>query len=132
MILGIGTDITGIDRFEKLYMQFGERFLGKCYHPLEIEEFKKRHMPPSYLAKRFSAKEAFSKALGTGIRKEVQLKNIAVLNLPNGAPFIKLFNETKDFFDNWKFEKKSTHLSISDTKKLVQTFVVIEGLSEKL
>lgn len=132
MIFGIGTDITSIERFEKIFSKFGEQFLLKCYHPLEVAEFEKRLMPPAYLAKRFSAKEAFSKALGTGIRDEIRLKNIAILNSTNGAPYVELFGETKTFFNSWKSTTKSIHISISDTKDLVQTFVIIEGIPENI
>ena len=90
MIIGIGNDICDIRRIEKTLERFGERFLDKVFTEEERRKAFRRRAPASTLAKRFAAKEALSKALGTGFRQGVHLKDIGVVNAPSGRPSFDL------------------------------------------
>ncbi len=88
MILGIGNDLCDIRRIEKTLHRYGDRFLKRVFTDEERARAFRRAGPASTLAKRFAAKEAFSKALGTGFREGVHLKDIGVVNAPSGRPSI--------------------------------------------
>lgn len=90
MILGIGNDICDIRRIEKTLERFGERFLDRVFTEVERKRAFSRAGPAETLAKRFAAKEAVSKALGTGFRFGVHLKDIGVINAPTGRPTVAL------------------------------------------
>lgn len=90
MILGIGNDIVDIRRIEKTLARFGDRFLDKVFTEQERRRAFARAHPAATLAKRFAAKEALSKALGTGFRSGVHLKDIGVINAPTGRPTLDL------------------------------------------
>ncbi len=90
MILGIGNDICDIRRIEKTLDRFGERFLAKVFTAEERRRAYAKVNPARTLAKRFAAKEAMSKALGTGFRFSVHLSDIGVVNAPTGRPSIVL------------------------------------------
>lgn len=90
MIVGIGNDICDIRRIEKTLERFGERFLDKVFTPEERRKAFSRAHPARTLAKRFAAKEALSKALGTGFRSGVHMKDIGVVNAPTGRPTLSL------------------------------------------
>lgn len=90
MILGIGNDLCDIRRIEKTLDRFGERFLGKVYTSEERRRAYSKVNPAHTLAKRFAAKEATTKALGTGFRFGVHFSDIGVVNAPTGRPTIKL------------------------------------------
>lgn len=94
MILGIGNDITRIDRIEQTVARFGNRFLNRIFTQAELAKAMRRtetrHMRSGTLAKRFAAKEACSKALGTGFRDGVFWKDMGVVNLPSGKPTLQL------------------------------------------
>ena len=125
MIYGIGTDIVRIKRIEELYNNYREKFVEKILTNLEIEKFnsfavKRRKI--SYLAKRFAAKEAFVKALGTGFRGEINFNNIGVLNNKLGKPKMLLSKKIKDIIPN----NIKIHTSLSDEVDLVVAFVIIE------
>ncbi len=125
MIFGIGTDVVQIERIEKIYTKFGERFVSKNYHPTEIAEFRKLNHERRilFLAKRFCAKESIAKAFGTGIGK-IGFKNIAITNNVLGQPQVKIFsNFIKDL------EKYSIHISISDDYPIAVSFVIIVFLN---
>ena len=89
-IFGIGTDIVNIKRIDALLKKSGKHFKNKIFSDKEISYCDKKNNPGSYYAKRFAAKEALSKALGTGFKKGISLKNIEVFNDTNGKPNIKL------------------------------------------
>jgi holo-[acyl-carrier protein] synthase len=99
MILGIGSDITRIDRIEQTMTRFGERFLNRIYTETEINKAMRRtetrHMRSGTLAKRFAAKEACAKALGTGFSQGVFWRDMAVVNLPTGKPTLQLSGGAK-------------------------------------
>lgn len=90
MIIGIGNDIVDIRRIEKTLERFGERFVEKVFTEQERRRAFGRAHPAATLAKRFAAKEAMSKALGTGFRSGVHLKDIGVVNAPTGRPTLDL------------------------------------------
>lgn len=96
MILGIGSDLANINRIEETISIFGDRFLKRSFAPVEFKEIKKRQAisMKEYactLAKRFAAKEAFAKALGTGFREGVFMKDIAIVHQQSGKPQLKIY-----------------------------------------
>ncbi|HEX4533091.1 MAG TPA: holo-ACP synthase [Rhizomicrobium sp.] len=92
MIIGLGSDLIDIRRVDKSIERFGERFLGRIFTPLERAKSDKRAQRAASYAKRFAAKEACSKALGTGLRKGVFWRDMGVINLPSGKPTMTLTN----------------------------------------
>lgn len=90
MIIGIGNDLCDIRRVERTLERFGDRFLDKVFTPEEKRKAFARAHPARTLAKRFAAKEALSKALGTGFRSGVYMKDIGVVNAPSGKPTLAL------------------------------------------
>ena len=123
-IFGIGTDIIQISRIKKSIKK--KNFLERIYHTDEIKRCKKTKNSPHCFAKRFAAKEAFSKALGTGISKGINLNQIVVLNEKNGKPFIKLIENTKKNVEK-KLKKKNYKISLSltDEDDFAVAFVTI-------
>jgi holo-[acyl-carrier protein] synthase len=121
MIYGIGCDIVEIARIEKLHSDSGEKFLNKIFTKKEIELAPNdTEQKIAYLAKRFAAKEAFSKALGTGIGDEISFKEIEILNDKKGKPYINILSE--------KHQNFKINLSLSDEKMYAAAFVVLEKL----
>jgi holo-[acyl-carrier protein] synthase len=91
MIVGIGSDLCNITRIEASLERFGERFLARVFTDIERAKAERRPFTRAgTLAKRFAAKEAFSKAVGTGFKRGVHMKDIGVVNAPSGAPTLKL------------------------------------------
>jgi holo-[acyl-carrier protein] synthase len=90
MILGIGNDIIDIRRVEKSIQRFGERFLGRVFTDIERAKSDRRALRAASYAKRFAAKEACAKALGTGLNAGVFWRDMGVVNLPSGKPTLKL------------------------------------------
>jgi holo-[acyl-carrier protein] synthase len=131
MILGIGIDIVQINRIQKIYSHFGQRFLDKYFHTYEIEEFntltKGKQIP--FLAKRFAAKEAVAKAFGTGFVGGVQLKQIYVFRTKSGKPEVRLDGDTAVFFETLYLGPKKIHLSLSDEVSYAIAFVMIETVN---
>tara|TARA_B100000780_G_C20683064_1_gene271804 strand:- start:117 stop:494 length:378 start_codon:yes stop_codon:yes gene_type:complete len=121
-IHGIGTDIVSIDRIKK--MSKNKNFLNRLFSKEEISKCSKLVNIHNCYAKRFAAKEAFSKALGTGISNGIKFNEIIVLNEKSGKPFIKLTGNTKKKV-NKKFKKANFSLSLSDEKKYAVAFVTI-------
>ncbi len=123
MIKGIGTDILKISRIEQIFLKNEKGFIQKILHKNEKEEYlnlKKEKEKIHYLAKHFCAKEAFLKALGTGMKKPYFLNQIEIQHNMNGKPFFVFHGEEKVFF-------KNAFLSISDEKEFVLSFVVLEN-----
>ena len=96
-IFGIGTDIVNIKRMDKSLKLYGNKFKKKFFSKNEINYCEKRKHSASYYSKRFAAKEALTKALGTGIRKGINLKNIEIFNDNYGKPFIRLKGGTANY-----------------------------------
>ena len=125
-IFGIGTDIVNIKRMEKSLKKYGFKFKKKIFSKKEILYCEKKKNPSSYYAKRFAAKEAFSKALGTGISKGISLKNIEISNNSKGKPYILLKGDISKFLKKKiKNKKYDIHLSLSDDKPWAQATVII-------
>ena len=125
-IFGIGTDIVNIKRMKKILKNNGSRFKNKIFSESEINYCEKKRDPGPFYAKRFAAKEAFTKALGTGIRKGINLKNIIIFNDVYGKPKIKLKGSTYNYFKKKiKSKKYNVHLSLSDDEPWAQATVII-------
>ena len=125
-IFGIGTDIVNIKRIKKILKNNGTRFKNKIFSESEINYCEKKRDPCPFYAKRFAAKEAFSKALGTGIRKGINLKNIIIFNDVYGKPKIKLKGSTYNYLKKKvKSKKYNIHLSLSDDEPWAQATVII-------
>ena len=124
MIYGIGTDIVEVSRIEASIAQFGDDFAKRILAESEYANYQESHIKSRFLAKRFAAKEAFSKALGTGLRAPATFQNIAVSHDDLGKPILILADELQSFLQTKKITQ--THISISDEKNLAAAFVVLE------
>ena len=121
---GIGTDIIKISRISKSIKK--KSFIKRLFNNDEISKCNKTKNSANCFAKRFAAKEAFSKALGTGVAKGINFKEIIILNEKNGKPYIKLIDETKKAVDNkLKIKNYKISLSLSDEDKYAVAFVTI-------
>jgi holo-[acyl-carrier protein] synthase len=124
MIYGIGTDIVEVDRIQASLDQFGDAFAQRILADSEMPSYLESKIKARFLAKRFAAKEAFSKALGTGIRGEVSFQNIAVTHDDLGKPLLDLSPVLLQLFAEKNIVQ--SHVSISDEKNLAVAFVVLE------
>ena len=125
-IFGIGTDIVNIKRMEKLLKKNSDTFKKRIFSKNEIIYCEKKKNPSTFYAKRFAAKEALSKALGTGIRKGINFKNIEISNNNFGKPSIKLSGSTATYLKSQiKNKKYSIYLSLSDDVPWAQATVII-------
>ena len=125
-IFGIGTDIVNIKRIDRSLKKYGFNFKNRIFSKKEIIYCEKKKNSSAFYAKRFAAKEAFSKALGTGIRKGVNLKNIEISNNIHGKPFILLKGRVANYLKKKvKTKKYDIHLSLSDDKPWAQATVII-------
>ena len=123
-ILGIGTDIVSVDRIKNSLKN--KNFLKRVFNKKEIFKCKNIKTKTNCFAKRFAAKEAFSKALGTGISKGINLNEIVVLNKKSGKPYINLTGKTKKILSQkFKGKKSKISLSLSDEKRFAVAFVTI-------
>jgi holo-[acyl-carrier protein] synthase len=125
MILGIGTDLCEIGRVERSLERFGERFAARILVESELEVFRRRRKRAAYLAKRFAAKEAFSKALGVGIHYPVNWHNVWVVNDRAGKPALEFSKVLAAFLKRRGIEK--VHISLTDEIGMACAFVVVEG-----
>ena len=127
-IFGIGTDIVNVKRIDKLIKKSKKTFINRIFSKKEILYCEKQKNPIPFYAKRFAAKEAFSKALGTGIRKGVSFKHIEVLNDKFGKPSIKLNGNTAVLIKKKiKSNKYYIYLSLSDDLPWAQATVIISS-----
>ena len=125
-IFGIGTDIVNIKRMEKSLRRNGSKFKNKIFSKEEIAYCEKNKNPFAFYAKRFAAKEALSKALGTGIRKGISFKNIEIFNDAYGKPNIKLKGPVDSYLKKKiKKNKYNIYLSLSDDKPWAHATVII-------
>ncbi len=123
-ILGIGVDIVENARIKKSITN--KKFLERIYTNDEVLESKKINDKVGFFSKRFAAKEAFSKALGTGFRKDLNFKDISISNDKFGKPIIKVNNKLKIIVNKrFNIKKLNVHLSISDEKKYSIAFVTL-------
>jgi len=125
MIIGIGVDIAKVPRFEKVLERHGERFVERILHPNEQKRYQTHGQPLAFFAKRYAAKEALSKALGTGIAKGVNFNEIEVKQDENGRPFLVLHDSTLEVAN--QLGVKNLFLSLSDEQDYAVANVVLEG-----
>ena len=125
MIYGIGTDIIDIRRIRRVVNKYGERFKKKCFHDNEILKSESRYKKIESYAKRYAAKEACAKALGTGLARGVFWKDIEILNNKYGKPYIKLHNTASKIIKSFNNSGCKIELSISDEKELAIANVII-------
>lgn len=125
MIFGVGTDIVDIERIEGSVERHGDKFAERILAPAEIELYQKTKNKINYLAKRFAAKEAISKALGTGMRQGIDFVQLVISNDEIGKPQVTLEGKALA----WSQQNKITkiHLSISDEKKHAVAFAIAES-----
>ena len=124
MIYGVGTDVVEIGRIKAVLEKYGERFARKILCESELKRFNGHRLPANYLAKRFAAKEAFTKALGTGIRAPANWHGVWVRNLPSGKPVLEFSEALKKFMETKGVT--SAHVSLSDEKGVAFATVVLE------
>ena len=128
MIIGIGSDLCRIDRIEKTLAKFGARFEARCFTDVERARADRRPaMKADTYAKRFAAKEACSKALGTGMRKGVAWRDMGVVNLATGRPTMLLTGSALKRLEELtpKGYEADIHLSLTDDHPYAMAFVVI-------
>jgi holo-[acyl-carrier protein] synthase len=130
MIIGLGSDLCNIERIQSSLDRFGDRFLNRVFTELERAKAARRpHTIAGTLAKRFAAKEAFSKAVGTGFKAGVFMKDIGVVNAPSGAPTLALTGGAAARLAAITPEgcQAVVHLTLTDDHPWAQAFVVIEA-----
>ena len=128
MSIGIGSDLCNIERIQGSVERFGERFLNRVFTDVEQAKAAKRPLTMAgTLAKRFAAKEAFSKAVGTGFKRGVYMKDIGVVNLPSGAPTLHLTGGARARLDALAPAGHSigVHLTMTDDHPWAQAFVIL-------
>ena len=130
MIIGIGSDLCDIRRIEQTLERFGDRFVTRCFTPVERTKSDRRAERAASYAKRFAAKEACAKALGTGLRRGVFWRDMGVVNMPSGQPTMQLTGGAAARLAAMlpPGHEAVIHLTITDEHPLCQAFVVIEAL----
>ncbi len=133
MIVGIGSDLIDIRRVEKVMGRFETRFIARCFTDTEQKKAERRRGAGTHIdtyAKRFAAKEACSKALGTGFNQGVYMKDIGVVNDASGRPSLELTGGARGRLEAMvpKGLKPSIHLTITDEPPLAKAVVIIEAL----
>jgi len=134
MIIGLGSDLCNIERIRNSLDRFGERFEKRVF--TEIERAKAERRPftrAGTYAKRFAAKEAFAKAVGTGFKRGVFMKDIGVVNLPSGQPTLALTGGAKERLDaiTPPGHAARIHLTMTDDHPFAMAVVIIEAISEE-
>jgi len=124
MIFGIGIDLVKVSRIERVIRRWGDRFLRRVYTPEETETCSLRASPASAFALRFAAKEAFSKALGVGMRRGLKWRDIEVFNSATGKPGLRLHGASSEMC--LKNGVTAIHLSLSDEGEYGAAVVVLE------
>ena len=134
MILGVGTDIVDERRIRRSLDRFGDRFVTRIFTTAERNAAQKRGQTTLYFAKRFAAKEACAKALGTGLSGGVFWRDMGVVNLPGGKPTMNLTNGALARLNSMvpAGHRPVIHLTITDDFPLAQAFVIIEVLPDAL
>ena len=126
-IIGIGVDIVENNRFKKLIKK--KKFINRVCSSKEINIFKRKNNKILYLSKRFSAKEAFVKALGSGFRNKLCFNDISILNDKRGKPYFLFNQKIKNILKNrYKLIKFKVHLSLSDEKKHSVSYVILQKI----
>lgn len=133
MILGIGNDMIDIRRIEQTIARFGDRFLDRVFTPVERAKSERRAVPAASYAKRFAAKEACSKALGTGLRRGVFWRDMGVVNLSTGRPTLRLTGGAAAHLQSLTppgYEAR-IDLSLTDDHPWAQAIVIISAIPTK-
>ncbi|MFZ2300293.1 MAG: holo-ACP synthase [Gallionella sp.] len=125
MIFGIGTDIVEFARIEKMFARYGQRLAEKLLNENELAEFKAHTNQARFLAKRFAAKEAFAKAVGSGLREPVSLRRIGVTHDGLGKPVLQFDEILRTYLAQLGIN--GHHVSISDERDFIVAFVVLES-----
>jgi holo-[acyl-carrier protein] synthase len=131
MIIGMGSDLCNIERIANSLARYGERFENRVFTATEIAKARRRPFTcPGTYAKRFAAKEAFAKAVGTGFRRGVFMKDIGVVNAPSGAPTLALTGGAALRLEEMtpKGHEARIHLTLTDDHPWAQAFVIIEAI----
>ena len=124
-IFGIGVDIVENNRFKKLFKK--KEFVNRICSQKELDIFRNKRNKILYLSKRFSAKEAFVKSLGTGFRHNLCFKDISILNNKKGKPYFLFNKRLKDILKKkYKLNSFKAHLSLSDEKKHSISYVILQ------
>jgi len=133
MILGLGNDVIDINRIERAIERFGDRFLNRVFTPVERAKCDRRAMRAASYAKRFAAKEACSKALGTGLRRGVFWRDMGVVNLPSGRPTLKLTGGALHRLREMtpQGHEARIDLTLTDDNPTAQAIVIISALPQK-
>ncbi len=124
-IIGIGTDLVKISRIKRIFKKYPKGFSERILHKNELMRMRELKDPKTYIAKRFSAKEAVAKALGTGIAHGVVFKDIEIANNDNGQPFLVLHGKTREIAEG--LGVKNTFISLSDEREYAIATVVLES-----
>ena len=129
MIIGLGSDLCDIRRIQETLDKHGERFTQRCFTEIERQKSDRRAERAASYAKRFAAKEACAKALGTGLNRGVYWRDMGVVNLPGGKPTMRLTGGALERLKAITPEgfEAVIHLTITDEPPLAQAFVVIEA-----
>ena len=130
MILGLGNDLIDIRRIEKSLEKYGDRFVARIFTDIERQKSDRRRLRAASYAKRFAAKEACAKALGTGMSRGVFWRDIGVVNLPSGRPTLQLIGGAAEQLSRITppgYEAR-IDLTITDDFPLAQAIVIISGL----
>jgi len=128
MIVGIGSDLCNIERIRKSLDRWGDKFLDRVFTDVERAKAARRPFTAAgTLAKRFAAKEAFSKAVGTGFKRGVFMRDIGVVNLPSGAPTLHVTGGARARLDALAPERHAIdiHLTMTDDHPWAQAFVIL-------
>lgn len=131
MIIGMGSDLCNIERIANSLARYGERFENRVFTEIEIAKARRRPFTiAGTYAKRFAAKEAFSKAVGTGFKRGVFMKDIGVVNAPSGAPTLALTGGAALRLEEIcpKGHEARIHLTLTDDHPWAQAFVIIEAI----
>jgi len=132
MIIGLGNDLIDIRRVEKTLERFGDRFVQRIFTEIEQKKSDRRRNRAASYAKRFAAKEAMSKALGTGFRKSVYWRDLGVVNLPSGKPTMQLTGGALRRLEEITPQgmKPQISLTITDDFPLAQAIVIIMAVPD--
>jgi holo-[acyl-carrier protein] synthase len=130
MIIGIGSDLIDIRRVSATLDRFGERFIGRVFTTIERDRSERRRMRAASYAKRFAAKEACAKALGTGLSRGVFWRDMGVVNMRGGKPTMALTGGAAERLEQLtpRGHRALIHVTITDDHPLAQAFVIIEAV----
>ena len=132
MIIGIGSDLIDIRRVSATLDRFGERFIGRVFTSIERDRSERRRMRAASYAKRFAAKEACAKALGTGLSRGIFWRDMGVVNMRGGKPTMALTGGAAERLEQLtpSGHRVLIHVTITDDHPLAQAFVIIEAVPD--